>query len=351
MPAADPPPHKPSAEAREAILRAIEAELRAVIWMQDLRSQRVLYASQAYETLWGRPLENLLENPADWMEAILPEDRPAVEAAFERLCRGEPYDQEYRIALADGTQRWIHDRATLLVDSQEHPACAVGIARDVTDEKRVWERLRSAVLAADRAEEAERKLFASDLHDSVGQLLPLARMKLDALLEGEPSRPEGAAEDLRSLLSQAEEQVRTLIFQFSPVRVEEEEGLAPAMEQLAARVRERYGLQVAVRDDGLEKPLDDDRAGVLLRGVRELLINVSKHARTDKAEIGLAREGEFVVVTVEDGGVGFDPATPRTTGFGLLGLRDRMEGLGGRLEIVSGPDRGAVVRLFMPILA
>jgi signal transduction histidine kinase len=173
-------------------------------------------------------------------------------------------------------------------------------------------------------------------------------MKLEALLEQRDGPGvEETVRELGSLLAQAEAQIRTMTLRLNPVPLGEI-GFEAAVERLAAIMRERHGLVVSVRDDGLDKPLDEDRAAVLFRGARELLINVARHAQTDKAEVRIAREGDSVVVTVEDGGIGFDAAAERPTGFGLLSLRDRVEGLGGSLEIESKPRRGTRARIVMP---
>jgi len=336
-------------ETLAALLRAVETELRVVLWTIDLRSRRIVYASPAYETIWERSRTRLYEDVGDWMQALVPEDRARVEPAYERLLQGHPFDVEYRILASDGTRRWIHARGgPTAAAAAERPTHAVGIARDVTEEKRMRADLRAAMLAAERAEERERRSLAADLHDSLGQLLPLARAKLAALRDDAGARLGPALEELGSLLAQAEEQTRTLAFQITPVTLEED-GFAAAVARLARILHQRYGLAVLVHDDGAEKPLGEDRAAVLLRGLRELLINAWRHARTDKAEVRITREGPAVLVDVEDGGMGFDPAARGGAGFGLLGLRDRMEGMDGRLEIESAPGRGTRARLVMPL--
>lgn len=340
-------------DGHEAFLREVETALPVVLWELDLQSERILYVSSGYERIWGRPLGAVREDPRSWMDAIVPASRGRVEAAFQRLLlQSEPYDQEFAITLPDGTQRWIRDRGAAVADAAGRPTRAVGIAVDVTEEKRIRERLRAATLAAARAEDRERTLLAGDLHDSVGQLLPLARIKLAALLDGQacPGREEkleAAVREIGSILAQAEEQIRTLTFRLSPVPFPEI-GFAAAVEYVAEVMSDRYGLAVCVRDDGVEKPLDGDRAAVLIRGARELLINVARHAKTDRAEVWIACEGESVVVAVEDRGVGFDPTAGRAWGFGLMSTRDRVEGAGGRMAVEAEPGRGTRIRLVMP---
>lgn len=87
----------------------------------------------------------------------------------------------------------------------------------------------------------------------------------------------------------------------------------------------------------------------LFRSLRELLINVARHARTDKAEVCLAEEDGVVSVLVEDEGIGFEVGRGGNPGFGLVSLRERLEALGGRLEIDSQVGRGTRARLVVPV--
>lgn len=193
------------------------------------------------------------------------------------------------------------------------------------------------------------RIRASDLHDSVGQLVPLARMKLDALVDVLGDSPQGeSAREVARILALADEQLRTLSFRVSDVPIDEM-GLPEAVERLALDLRARYGLDVSVESSDDAKPLSGSVRALLFRGLRELLINVSRHAGTDRAEVRLLREGEKLVVAVSDGGAGFDAATQRLTGFGTSHLSEQLERLGGKLEIDSAPGRGTRVRMVAPL--
>jgi len=197
--------------------------------------------------------------------------------------------------------------------------------------------------------DADARIRASDLHDSVGQLVPLARMKLEALIDALGDSPQGErAREVARILALAEEQLRTLAFQVSDVPLDEL-GLEEAAVRLARDLRARYGLDVSVEGDGRTEPLEGNVRALLFRGLRELLINVTRHAGTDRAEVRMLREPGRIVVAVNDGGTGFDAATRRLTGFGITHLDEQLERLGGKLEIDSTPGRGTRVRMLAPL--
>jgi signal transduction histidine kinase len=120
-----------------------------------------------------------------------------------------------------------------------------------------------------------------------------------------------------------------------------------------------YKLRVAIQDDGALKPLDPSVSATLFRAVRELLINVAKHAKVETATIAVNvttahDEGERLNISVSDAGAGFDPDKLTTNngrrGFGLLSVRERLGYLGGSMSVVSTPGNGTVVTLSVPLL-
>jgi signal transduction histidine kinase len=126
-------------------------------------------------------------------------------------------------------------------------------------------------------------------------------------------------------------------------------GLVAATEWLADEMRRLYGLRVLVEGQG--EPLLDEVARVtLFRALRELLINVARHARTPRASVQVSHGEGRVHIEVRDRGVGFDPELePR--GFGLFSIRERMRHLGGHFEIEAVPGDGTRVTLTAPLAA
>ena len=126
----------------DARLRQVAETLQDVCWITDWHSQKTLFASRAYESIWGRSLENLYADARDWTDAIHPDDRRRVCERFGRLGEGGPYDEEYRIVRPDGTIRWIRDRGLPVHDADGQAHRVVGIAQDITEKKQVEDQLR-----------------------------------------------------------------------------------------------------------------------------------------------------------------------------------------------------------------
>jgi PAS domain S-box-containing protein len=118
--------------------------IREVFWVVDPRACRMLYVSPAYEEIWGRTCRSLFDQPLSWIDAILPQDRPRVLAAFQRQGQGEVTREEYRITQPDGSVRWVWDRAFPIRDQQGQVWRVAGIAEDITGRKQAEEELRES---------------------------------------------------------------------------------------------------------------------------------------------------------------------------------------------------------------
>ncbi len=233
---------------------------------------------------------------------------------------------------------------------------------DITERKRAEQRvlddrmqLKSLASQLSCMEERERHRLAMALHDQVGQSLVFSKLKLDELRTSEPSGE--LAESLKEVcrcLGQVIQEMRTLTFDLSsPILYEL--GLEEAVaEWLTDEIRKKHGIETEFDDDGREKPLDDDIRAILFRNVRELLINVIKHAQARKVKVCVSATDEDICVSVEDDGVGFDPVEAKAMAvkndkFGLFSIRHRLEQLGGLIEIDSEPGRGCRISMKAPL--
>jgi PAS domain S-box-containing protein len=216
---------------------------------------------------------------------------------------------------------------------------------DVTDLRRTERALQSAVAAATLAEERERRQLATDLHDDAGQLLSLASLKLHAL--GDATEMERGARmvELEELLVEIRRRISSLSFQLSPPLLHDV-GLIATVQWLAEDLQISYGLTVKIIEEQ-ELELDENTRVTFYRAVRELLINVVKHAGVKEVRLRISREGRMARIAVEDSGVGMPP-TAKRYGFGLLALRERVEQLGGSLEIRGTPGAGTTVVVSLP---
>jgi PAS domain S-box-containing protein len=234
-------------------------------------------------------------------------------------------------------------------------------SRDITPRKQAeeeirnyQERLRSLASQLSLAEERERRRIATVLHDRIVQTLALAKINL-GLLQRPVSYTDLAEplNEIQRLIEQAIQDTRSLTFEISsPILYQF--GLEAAVEWLTEQIRDRRGIPCEFRDDGRPKPLDEDVKVLLYQAVRELLINVVKHAQAHSAKVSIRREGNDMQITVEDDGVGFDTSDisslwSRSEGFGLFSIRTRLDHLGGQLDIQAKPGHGTRVNLVVPL--
>ena len=212
--------------------------------------------------------------------------------------------------------------------------------------------LKSLASQLTLAEERERRRIASEIHDVTIQSLALAKMKLDGLSHSVSLRdPAEVLDEVRGALGKAIDETRSLVSRVhSPILALL--GFEAAVgEWLTGQIQEKHGIECRFEDDGQPKPLDDDVQLILFRDVRELLMNVVKHARAKKVKVFIRTDGEQICIGVEDDGIGFDSAEAATAvhkrdEFGLFSIRERLKELGGAFEIESAPGRGcrAVMR-------
>lgn len=223
-------------------------------------------------------------------------------------------------------------------------------------EARVRERtaqLRSLTTELALTSERERRLLAQDLHDGLGQLLAIVKIKLTSIKGRERrGRVRGALKDIEGLVDQSNQSVRTLMLELSPP-VLYALGLVPALEWLAEEMKRVYGLVVNIETHGPRIMLDEPAKTTIFRAVRELLINVSKHAGCNVARMRCLSSADSITISVSDDGDGFtfDEFMVHRTGdigFGLVSLKDRIEFIGGEMRVDTAPGCGTTVTIIFP---
>ncbi len=276
---------------------------------------------------------------------------------------------EYDLVGRDGQTRRVSVSATAVRDASGAYKMSRGVMFDVSDrhralealqtmteqlEQRVAERtgqLRALVSDLEAAEDRERRQIARDLHDDLGQTLAAAQVRLAGLCSDPRDSVSIPAKAVADLIDQANASTRSLAAQLAPA-VLYELGLTPALEWLGEEVGRTFGLEVSVQDDGRPKLLSQEVRAILFRGVRELVINVAKHARTDSATIELESTDDQIVIRVSDAGVGYNPAAHGEIpgrGLGLASVRERLSLIGGNLEVQSIAGEGTVAVLSAPL--
>ncbi len=203
-------------------------------------------------------------------------------------------------------------------------------------------------------EDRERKKIAMDLHDGLGQLLNVVKLKFGTLRQ-EPGLAAFAEpfDEIEATLADANQAARSLTQQISPP-ILYELGLVPAVQWLAEQTQQHYGLTVNVTAEReMGDSLDDQVLSMLYRAIRELLINTAKHANCNRADVLIEASKGDLLIQIRDLGVGFavskDILDNSGKGLGLFGIRERLEMIGGKLSIESVINAGTTIGMTVPL--
>ncbi len=333
----------------------------------------------------------------DWADRVHRDDLDWVGERLRRsVAEREPFEADYRIVWPDRSIHWIATRGQVVCEAEDRSVRMMGTVMDITDrklseeelreakdqlEQRVRERTaelsqtvmtlqeevsdrlkaeealreRSAMLQALAAEltlteQRERQRLSQVLHDGLQQILVGAKFRLDKMQRIQPKDMKRALAEVMELVDDAIETARSLTAELSPTILCA--GLVPALEWLARRMQDKHGLMLDLDAEPHTEPATEDARVLLFQAVRELLFNVIKHAGVRQASVHVRQQDDQIRVTVEDGGLGFDPAQLRTTGrlegIGLFSIGERLKLIGGRLEIDSTPGHGSRITLSAP---
>jgi signal transduction histidine kinase len=201
-----------------------------------------------------------------------------------------------------------------------------------------------------QAQEKERKSIARELHDQVGQMLTAVRMEVGGLAQLRNAGEEqfqAHVRDARQITEQALRAVRDMAMGLRPSMLDDL-GLVPAIEWQARDFSRRAGVPVHVQVDGELEALAEAQRTCVYRVVQEALTNCARHAHARSIRISLHGRDGLLSLVVQDDGVGFGPRDSRGKGLGLIGMEERVGELGGRIEIVSQPHKGTLVRVELP---
>jgi signal transduction histidine kinase len=234
--------------------------------------------------------------------------------------------------------RFTHDDFRLAETFAARAAVAVELSQRVA---------RDAVRRVVQAQELERRHLARELHDETGQALTSILLGLKPLEESADEPTREALAELREHVVSALQDVRRLAVELRPA-VLDDFGLIPALERLTNSFVEQ-DVRVDFHSALGAARLPGEVETALYRVVQESLTNVVKHANAHHVSVSVARRGAHVAAVVEDDGDGFDQRAVREDGMGLLGMRERLALLDGRLEIESRPGAGTTLVAEVPL--
>lgn len=323
-------------------------------------NDRISYANEAAQRLFGATESELLGR--DPMTLIHPESKLVVRERIAALLRGETVARlvEVKLVRSDGSLRWAESTATTM-DEDGRPSVVV-VLRDVTELRHVRDELaashadlRRLMSAQTDVQEKERARIARELHDDLQQTLAAIKMDLAAAADRTISAPDQVAPLLanaRELADSVIVSTRRIVNDLRP-QLLDDLGLGAALQALASQFSQRTGVECEIDDraNGTVDALAPAATLCLFRVAQEALNNVAKHADAQLVTLALhARSGESVGLQVDDDGRGIaDPDRRKAGSFGLLGMRERVESIGGRLAVGERPGGGTRVTVEVPI--
>jgi PAS domain S-box-containing protein len=342
--------------------RLLEAQRIAHLgnWQWEIATNKLWWSDEVCRIVGVKPRDFEATYEA-FLSYVHPDDREFVKQSVSRAVYDrQPYDIDHRIILPDGTERIVHERAEVTYDADENHVSMIGTIQDVTEQKRAEaelleqrRQLRSLTAEMQISEERERRQIAADLHDSVGQILAFSARELAALQKSASSETAESLHEVWGQLEKAIQLTRTLTFDLSP-SVLYDLGFEVAIEDLIEQFSKKQNIRYGFESCREFKPLTYPMKILLYRSVRELLINISKHAKAKTVRISLIKLNNDICITVEDDGIGIDlsllkSGVQRPKGFGLFSIRERLAHIGGQFRMESARGRGTKVTMLAPL--
>lgn len=359
----------------EEQLRIAQQAAGAGMWDWEISPNRITWSPEYYDLYGLDP--SVQPSYENWLASIHEEDRRPADDAM-RLAQEHCRDSriEFRILHPKRGLRWLASIGRTFCDGNGRAIRMTGLTVDITERRQYMEQLRTlnatleqrvaerTVVAEERAtqlrmlagqltqaEQQERRRVAHILHEHFQQLLVAAKYNISLL------RPQlvdetmvQSVQQVNQALDEAIQVSRSLTVELSPP-ILYDAGLAQALAWLGRWMQEQHGLDVKVQADPIADPKPEDIRISLFLATRELLLNVVKHAGVSHATVSMNLSGDGRTrIIVSDSGVGFDPNVAGKTlgGFGLFGIRERLEMLGGNLDVQSTPGNGTRVTLLGP---
>ncbi|WP_391574799.1 histidine kinase [Cohnella sp.] len=198
----------------------------------------------------------------------------------------------------------------------------------------------------------ERQRLARELHDAVSQQLFAISMTATAVgrtMDHDFERARRQVELIEEMASAAQSEMRALLLHLRPVHLEGKR-LAQAIPELVEEMKAKVTVDIAI-DIEQDLPLNKGVENHLFRIVQEALSNTLRHAKATKMDIVLQRRGEAVRLGIRDNGVGFDPQVKKHASYGMTSMEERVNELGGALNIASAPGKGTRIEIRVPLMA
>lgn len=339
-------------------LELAQAGAEAGLWDWDIRSNKVTWSKQYYRLFGLSP--GSVASYDNWLASVYEEDRPCVDLVIrDAIKRCSDINLDYRIVHPERGLRWLLSIGRTLGDDTGVALRMTGFAFDITERKRAEEELqhtlgqvRTLSRRLEFVREEERTRIARELHDELG--VRMACLKMD-LARMQSMRGDASPAKLKEKIVSMTEQVDTTIAAVQGLVAElrpgvlDDLGLVAAIEWQCRDFERRSGIRCVVDFRQENIPLDSARATSAFRICQEALTNVLRHAAAKEIRVYLELIDGQLLLDIHDDGRGIPPEKVcDARSFGLSGMRERADAVGGTLRIVGQPGLGTTVMLRLP---
>ncbi len=342
-----------SEEALRVNQFSIEQSTVGILWVNW--DSHVRYANRAAERMLGYGTGAVVDKPLADFEPGLSMDRWLNLWRLARASEHTAQTFETHCVRADGSV--LPTDVSLSFLRFREAEYLVVYLTDVTERRRALAalqhseaQLRELSAHLETVREEEKARIAREVHDELGQILTVLKLETSMCELAYADLDSGLQERLNSmkrLIAQLFQQVRDVATALRPPILDA--GIASAIEWQAHRFEERTQIPCLVSVPEQLPPLDDAKAVGLFRLLQEALTNVIRHAQAHTVQIELSQEGNDLRLSITDDGCGFEPAEVSSLSFGLVGMRERVLMLGGRLELSSQLGEGTALTVTVPL--
>ncbi|MCH8191162.1 MAG: PAS domain S-box protein [Chloroflexi bacterium] len=340
----------------EERFRLLAENAQDIVYRVSARPERkVEYVSPSIERILGYSQEEYYADPS-LVERTIHEDDRHLSLLNPLMGKTETQPRRLRCIAKDGRTVWMERRSSPIRDADGKIVGWNGISRDVTEQVRLLEqvrageeRLRAFSRRLVETQEADRRFIALELHDEIGQLLTGIKMSQEEIGRSGEVNKRSLRKGFK-LIEDAMKRVQDLSLDLRPAMLDHL-GLVPTLKWYVKRYASRNGVEVKLRQTGVDRRFDPDLETAVYRIVQEGLTNVARHAKKDLATVQLRIIDNVLHLAVEDSGLGFDAETALDSpkSVGLVGMIERATSLGGELRVDSAPGRGTRLNATFPL--